>query len=68
VPFLVMLALIVTGILVGGVVGCALIVLAVLFLVWLLYIAWPALSPTERLMRAAVIVLGLGLAVVQLGG
>jgi hypothetical protein len=66
VPFLVMLALIVVGLLVAGVVGFVLITLGVLFLVWLLFLGWPALSSSERLMRLAVIVLGGALAVIQL--
>jgi hypothetical protein len=66
VPFVVMLALLVAGLWVSGVIGCVLILLGVLFLAWLLYIGWPALSQSERLMRLAVVVLGVGLAVVQL--
>jgi hypothetical protein len=66
VPFLVMLVLIVAGLWVSGVVGFVLILIGVLFLGWLLYIAWPALSSSERLMRMAVVVLGTGLAVIQL--
>jgi hypothetical protein len=38
----------------------------VLFLVWLLYLGWPVLTSSERLMRLAVIVLGGALAVIQL--
>jgi hypothetical protein len=66
VPFVVMLALLVAGLLVHGPVGFALILLGVLFLLWLLYLGWPALAPVERLMRLAVILLGTALAVTQL--
>jgi hypothetical protein len=66
VPFVIMLALIVVGLLIHGPAGFALITLGVLFLVWLLYLAWPALAPVERLMRLAVVVLGTALAVTQL--
>jgi hypothetical protein len=66
VPFLVMLALLVAGLLVHGPVGFVLIMLGVLFLLWLLYLGWPALAPVERLMRFAVVVLGTALAVTQL--
>jgi hypothetical protein len=66
VPFVVMLALIVAGLFVSGIVGCVLILLGVLFLAWLLYLGWPRLTSAERLMRIAVVVLGSGLAVVQL--
>jgi hypothetical protein len=38
----------------------------VLSLGWLLYLGWPVLGSSERLMRLAVIVLGTALAVVQL--
>jgi hypothetical protein len=66
VPFVVMLALIVAGLFVSGVVGFVLILLGVLFLGWLLYLGWPRLTMAERVMRMAVIVLGAGLAVIQL--
>jgi hypothetical protein len=66
VPFVVMLTLIVAGLWVQGIVGFALILAGVLFLGWLLYLGWPALRPPERLMRMSVIVLGSGLALVQL--
>jgi hypothetical protein len=66
VPFVVMLTLIVAGLWVQGIVGFALILAGVLFLGWLLYLGWPALRPPERLMRMSVIVLGSGLAIVQL--
>ena len=42
------------------------ILLGVSFLGWLLYIGWPRLTMPERLMRLAVVVLGVGLAVIQL--
>jgi hypothetical protein len=66
VPFVVMLALIVAGLFISGIVGFVLIMLGVAFLVWLLYLGWPQLTMPERLMRLAVIALGTGLAVIQL--
>jgi hypothetical protein len=66
VPFVVMLALIVAGLWVQGVVGFGLIMLGVLFLGWLLYLAWPRLGPSERLMRFTVILLGSALGIIQL--
>jgi hypothetical protein len=66
VPFIVMLALIVAGLFVSGVVGFVLIMVGIAFLLWLLYLGWPQLTTPERLMRLAVIVLGAGLAVIQL--
>jgi hypothetical protein len=66
VPFVVMLALIVAGLWVQGIAGFGLIILGVLFLGWLLYLGWPKLGPSERLMRFTVILLGSALAIVQL--
>ena len=66
VPFVVMLALIVAGLWVQGPWGFTLIMVGVLFLGWLLYLGWPVLAGSERLMRLAVIILGSALAVIQL--
>jgi hypothetical protein len=66
VPFLSMLVLLLVGAFFGGPVGSVLVGLAVLFLAWLLYLAWPQLSASERLMRLAVIALVVAVAVVQL--
>lgn len=65
-PFVIMLGLMVGGVLVGGGAGAILIGVAVLVLLWLLYLAWPGLRTPERLMRLAVIVLAVGIIVVQL--
>jgi len=65
-PFLGMLILLVAGGLVGGPAGFVLTGIAACFVAWLLYLSWPRLTPTERLMRAAVVLLAVGLAVVQL--
>jgi hypothetical protein len=66
VPFLVMLALVVAGLFVSGVGGFVLIMLGVAFLTWLLYLGWPQLALAERMLRLAVVVLALGMAVIQL--
>ncbi len=66
VPFAAMLALLVVGALVGGPVGFVLMGVATLFVAWLLYLSWPRLTATERLMRCAVVLLAAALAVVQL--
>src|SRR4051812_22679809 len=66
VPFAGMLALLVVGALVGGPVGFALMAVATLVVAWLLYLSWPRLTGTERLMRCAVVLLAAALAVVQL--
>lgn len=66
VPFLAMLAFMVTGVLVGGPVGGALIVLVALVLAWLLYLSWPGIRSSERMVRLAVIVLAVGIAIVTI--
>lgn len=65
-PFLGMLVLLIVGAVIGGPVGFVLMTVAALFVAWLLYLSWPRLSSSERLMRAAVVVLAVALAVVQL--
>lgn len=65
-PFLLMLALILVGGFVGGIVGTVLIGLAALVVAWLLYLAWPRLTPPERLMRVAVLALVAAVAVTRL--
>ncbi len=66
VPFLILLVLLVGGVLVGGPVGFVLMGLAALFVAWVLYLSWPRLNGTERLMRLAVLLLAVAMAVVQL--
>jgi hypothetical protein len=66
VPFLVLLALVVAGVLVGGPLGAVLVGLVALAVAWLLALAWPALTGVERLGRVAVLLLAVALAVVQL--
>jgi hypothetical protein len=65
VPFLVLLALLVGGILLGGPLGAVLVGLVALVVAWLLVLAWPALTGVERLGRVAVLLLAVALAVVQ---
>ena len=52
--FLVALAVLVAGVLVPGW-GWVLLAVVALFLVWVLYLAWPGMSPPERLLRIAVL-------------
>ncbi|MGG5258613.1 DUF6703 family protein [Phycicoccus avicenniae] len=54
VPFLGVLALVVGGVLLPAP-GWLLLVVVVLLLGWILALAWPRLSPVEKLMRLAVI-------------
>ena len=66
VPFLIMVALLVGGMLIGGPAGFVLMALAAVFVAWVLYLSWPALSSSERIMRLAVLLVAVALAVVQL--
>ena len=66
VPFLTLLALLVACVFVGGTVGFVLMALAATFVGWVLYLSWPRLSPSERIMRLAVLLLAVALAVIQL--
>ena len=66
VPFLLLLALLVTGVVLAGQVGFVLMSLGAVFVGWVLYLSWPRLSGTERIMRLAVLLLAVALAVVQL--
>ena len=64
VPFLIVLALMVAGALIPGW-GWVLIALVVVLLTWILLLAWPRLTPSERLMRTAVVAIILAVAVTQ---
>jgi hypothetical protein len=64
VPFLLLLALLVGGLIVKGPVGFVLMGLGAAFVGWILYLSWPRLSATERMMRFAVLLLAVALAVV----
>ena len=66
VPFLIMVALLVGGMLIGGPAGFVLMALAAVFVAWVLYLSWPALNSSERIMRLAVLLIAVALAVVQL--
>jgi hypothetical protein len=64
VPFLLLLALLVGGFLIKGMVGFVLMGLGAAFVGWILYLSWPRLNATERMMRSAVLLLAVALAVV----
>jgi hypothetical protein len=64
IPFLVVLALLVGGILIPGW-GWVLTALVTLFLAWMLFLGWPRLTGVERLMRAAVVLLAVAITVTQ---
>jgi Ca2+/Na+ antiporter len=64
VPFLLLLALLVGGFLIKGPVGFVVMGLGAAFVGWVLYLSWPRLTGTERMMRFAVLLLAVALAVV----
>jgi energy-coupling factor transporter transmembrane protein EcfT len=66
VPFLLLLALLILGVVISGPVGFVLMAVAAAFVGWVLYLSWPRLSGSERIMRFAVLLLAIALAVVQL--
>lgn len=57
VPSVVMIGLILVGGFVAGPLGLVLVGIALLALLWLLYLSWPHLTPSMRLMRLAVLAL-----------
>jgi hypothetical protein len=65
-PFVTLLVLLVTGVLIGGALGFVVMALAALFVAWILYLSWPGLSSSQRLMRFAVLLLAVAIAIVQL--
>jgi hypothetical protein len=65
-PFLVLLALLVGGVIISGRIGFVLMAVAALFVGWILYLSWPRLNGTERIMRSAVLLLAVVMAIVQL--
>ena len=64
VPFLAILALMVGGVLIPGW-GWLLTAVVVLFLLWTLYLGWPQLDGTQRLMRTTVVMLALAIGLTQ---
>jgi hypothetical protein len=65
VPFLVVLALLVVGIVIGGAVGAAMLAVVALVVGWLLYLSWPRLTTSERLGRTAVLLLAVAICLTQ---
>lgn len=57
VPFLVLTALLVAGVMIAGPVGFILMSLGAVFVGWILYLSWPRLTSSERIMRSAVLLL-----------
>ena len=65
-PFVILLILLVGGVFISGPIGFVLMGLAALFVAWVLYLSWPRLNTTERVMRLAVLLLAVAMAVIQL--
>ena len=65
-PFLLLLALLIAGVVISGPIGFVLMAIAAAFVGWVLYLSWPRLTGSERIMRLAVFLLAVALAVVQL--
>ncbi|WP_392465938.1 DUF6703 family protein [Arsenicicoccus cauae] len=59
-------ALLVLAAVVGGPVGWVLLTIAVAFVAWLLYLAWPYASTNAKLIRVATGLLGAALVLVRL--
>jgi hypothetical protein len=57
VPFLVVAALLVAGLLIEGAAGGVVLLVLVVLLGSLLYLSWPALEPGPRMLRLAVVLL-----------
>lgn len=66
-PALVVLILLVIGAVFRGPVGTVCFGLCALVVAWLLYLAWPRIERTERMMRAAVLLLAVALTIVSWG-
>ena len=62
VPLVVLGALMLTGLAVGGPVGAAALCVVAAFVAWLGYLSWPRLAGAGRLGRAAAVLLLLALA------
>jgi hypothetical protein len=65
-PFLLLLTLLIAGIVISGPIGFVLMAVAAAFLGWVLYLSWPRLTGSERMMRLAAFLLAVAMAVVQL--
>lgn len=66
VPSALLLTLLIAGVLISGPVGFVLMGVAAAFVGWVLYLSWPRLTGSERIMRLAVLLLAVAMAVVQL--
>lgn len=67
-PVVIVLALIVLGAILWHPWGAVCFGLCALLAAWLLYLTWPRLGPTERMMRIAALLIVVALTVVTAGG
>ncbi|GAA2738844.1 hypothetical protein GCM10009867_32040 [Pedococcus aerophilus] len=63
VPFLLILGLMLAGLFVPF--GWVLLLVVVLFLLWTLYLAWPVMDPTQRLMRITIVLIAVAITLTQ---
>ena len=61
-----LLALLVVGVMIAGPVGFILMALGAVFVAWILYLSWPRLTSSERIMRSAVLLLAAVMAITLL--
>jgi energy-coupling factor transporter transmembrane protein EcfT len=66
VPFLLLLALLIAGVVIQGPAGFVLMGLGAAFVAWILYLSWPRLTGSERIMRSAVLLLAVAMAITRL--
>jgi hypothetical protein len=58
--------LLVAGVMIAGPVGFILMALGAVFVGWILYLSWPRLTSSERIMRSAVLLLAAVMAITLL--
>ncbi len=68
IPFALVIGLLLAGLMTSGILAFVALALVALFLAWLLYVGWPQMQPTGRLLRLLATVLIAGAAVAQLAG
>jgi hypothetical protein len=68
VPFALVMSLLLVGVLTSGVVAAVALGIVALFLLWLLYVGWPQMSPVARVLRLLATVVVGGVAINQLLG
>lgn len=67
IPFALIIGLLLAGLMTSGILGFVALALVALFLAWLLFVGWPEMRPTGRVVRLLATVLIAAAAVAQLG-